>query len=72
MAAPSEVKADGVNGRNGFWGGKGFPDKEGIAVPGVFARRVAAKEVLNHHEALSHPCYPRNPWFKLLFLGSTV
>ena len=33
-------------------------DKEGIAVPGVFTRRVAAKEVLDLDEALSHPCYP--------------
>ena len=30
-------------------------DKEGIAVPGVFTRRVAAKEVLDHDEARSHP-----------------
>jgi len=35
-------------------------DKEGIAVQGVFTRRVAAKEVLDHDEALSHLCYP---WF---------
>jgi hypothetical protein len=35
-------------------------DKEGIAVEGVFTRRVAAKEVLDHNEALSHPCHP---WF---------
>ena len=38
-------------------------DKEGIAVEGVFTRRVAAKEVLHHDEARSHPCYPWHPWF---------
>jgi hypothetical protein len=38
-------------------------DKEGIAVEWVFTRRVAAKEVLDHHEARSHPCYPCHPWF---------
>ena len=32
-----------------------LPDKEGIAVQGVFTRRVAAKEVLDHDEARSHP-----------------
>jgi len=32
-----------------------FTDKEGIAVQGVFTRRVAAKEVLDHDEARSHP-----------------
>ena len=39
-----------------------FTDKEGIAVPGMFTRRVAAKEVLDHDEGRSHPChtcYPR-------------
>jgi len=30
-----------------------FTDKEGIEVQGVFTRRVAAKEVLDHDEALS-------------------
>ena len=34
--------------------------KEGIAVEGVSTRRVAAKEVLDHDEARSHP---RHPWF---------
>ena len=38
-------------------------DKEGIAVPGVFTRRVAAKEVLDHDEVRSHPCHPCHPWF---------
>ena len=27
-------------------------------MPGVFIRRVAAKEVLGHDEARSHPCHP--------------
>jgi hypothetical protein len=35
-----------------------FADKDGTAVQGVFTRRVAAKEVLDHDEALSHPCHP--------------
>ena len=30
-----------------------FTDKEGIEVQGVFTRRVAAKEVLDHDKALS-------------------
>jgi len=30
-------------------------NKEGIAVPGVFTRQLAAKEVLDHDEARSHP-----------------
>jgi hypothetical protein len=38
-------------------------DKEGIAGPGVFPRRVAAKDVLDHDEAHSHPCHPCHPWF---------
>jgi hypothetical protein len=38
-------------------------DKEGIAVQGVFTRRMAAEEVLDHDEALSHPCHPCHPWF---------
>ena len=38
-------------------------DKEEIAVEGVFTRRVAAKEVLDHDKARSHPCHPCHPWF---------
>ena len=34
---------------------------EGIAVGGGGASGVAAKEVLGHDEALSHPCHPRIP-----------
>ena len=30
-------------------------DKEGMAVPRVFTRRVAAKEVLDHDGARCHP-----------------
>ena len=33
-------------------------DKDGLAVPGVFTRRVAAKEVLDHDEVHPHPCHP--------------
>ena len=32
-------------------------DKEEIALPGVFTRRVAAKEVLDHDEARPHPWF---------------
>jgi hypothetical protein len=38
-------------------------DKERIAVEGVFTRRVAAKEALDHDEARSHPCHTCHPWF---------
>jgi hypothetical protein len=44
-----------------------FSDKDGIALPGVFTRRVAAKEVPDHDEASSHP---RPSVVELLFLGS--
>ena len=38
-------------------------DKEWIGVEGVFTRRVAAKEALDHAKASSHPCHPCHPWF---------
>ena len=44
-----------------------YTDKEGIGVQGVYTRRVAAKEVLGHDEARSHPCHPCHPchpWFE--------
>jgi len=46
----------GTKPKNSSWNhGFRIADKEGIAVQGVFTRRVAAKEVLDHDEARSHP-----------------